>query len=193
MAKTKQADVEAMYKSLEDGLGQCFPYGQDPLLSKIPADRIHLAPDSLKYRIFVEKRKEQDQLVAEALGTISRKPKLYCFPLKKASVPGGGPENEGAELILRSMPGKDTQWAIDGQLILGTPMSIGTLLEASTLTKRACQLRRRTSPARQGTNSTLNLTSSQYTLGILTCLLRCPMPLISRSGTRPLARTCGRS
>ena len=59
MAKTKQADVEAMYKSLEDGLGQCFPYGKDPLPSKIPADRIHLDPDSLKYRVFVEKRKEQ--------------------------------------------------------------------------------------------------------------------------------------
>ena len=26
-AKTKPADVEAMYKSLEEGLGQCFPYG----------------------------------------------------------------------------------------------------------------------------------------------------------------------
>ena len=26
-AKTKPADVEAMYKSLEDGLRQCFPYG----------------------------------------------------------------------------------------------------------------------------------------------------------------------
>ena len=26
-AKTKLADVEAMYKSLEEGLGQCFPYG----------------------------------------------------------------------------------------------------------------------------------------------------------------------
>ena len=68
-AKTKQADVEAMYKSLEDGLGQCFPYGQDPLSSKIPADRIHLAPDSLKYRIFVEKRKEQVQQEAEAMSS----------------------------------------------------------------------------------------------------------------------------
>ena len=111
-AKTKQADVEAMYKSLEDGLGQCFPYGQDPLQSKIPADRIHLAPDSLKYCVFVEKRKEQVQLEAEALGTIRRKPELYYVPLKKAPVPGGGPEDEGAELILQSMPGKDTQWAI---------------------------------------------------------------------------------
>ena len=26
-SKTKPFDVEAMYKSLEDGLGQCFPYG----------------------------------------------------------------------------------------------------------------------------------------------------------------------
>ena len=116
-AKTKQANVEAMYKSLEDGLGQCFPYGQDPLRSKIPAGRIHLAPNSLKYRVFVEKRKEQVQLEAEALGTIHKKPELYCVPLKKAPVLGGGPEDEGAELILRSMPAKDTQWHIDGQLI----------------------------------------------------------------------------
>ena len=58
IAKTKPANVEAMYKSLEDGLGQCFPYGQDPLPCKILAHKIHLAPDSLKYRIFVERRKE---------------------------------------------------------------------------------------------------------------------------------------
>ena len=55
IAKTKLADVEAMYKSLEEGLGQCFPYGQDPLPCKISADKIHLAPDSLKYRVFVVK------------------------------------------------------------------------------------------------------------------------------------------
>ena len=115
--KTKPADVEAMYKSLEDGLGQCFPYGQDVLPSRIPVDRIHFAPNSLKYRVFVEKRKEQVQLEREVLGTIRKKPKLYCVPLKKAPVPGRGPEDEGAELILRSMPGKDIQWAIDGHLI----------------------------------------------------------------------------
>ena len=38
-AKTKPADVEAMYKSLEEGLGQCFPYGQDPLPCKIRQTR----------------------------------------------------------------------------------------------------------------------------------------------------------
>ena len=61
-SKTKPSDVEAMYKSLEDSLGQCFPYGQDPLPYKIPAEKIHLVPDYLKYRILVEKRKEQVQL-----------------------------------------------------------------------------------------------------------------------------------
>ena len=71
-----------MYKLLEEGFGQCFPYGQDPLPCKISAHRIHLAPDSLKYRVYVEKRKDQVQLEAEALGTIRRKPELYCIPLK---------------------------------------------------------------------------------------------------------------
>ena len=94
-----------------------LPLRARPLPSKIPADRIHLAPDSLKYRVFVEKRKEQVQLEREVLGTIRRKPELYCVPLKKALVPGGGPEDEGAEPILRSMPGKEMQWAIDGKLI----------------------------------------------------------------------------
>ena len=106
-AKTKPADVEAMYKSLEEGLGQCFRYGQDPLSCKILADRIYLAPDSLKYRVFVEKRKDQVQLEAEALGMIRRKLELYCVPLKRAPVPGGGPEDEGEGLILQSMPAKD--------------------------------------------------------------------------------------
>ena len=106
-----------MYKSLEEGLGQCFPYGQDPLPCKIPADQIHLAPDSLKYRVFVENRKDQVQLEAEALGTIRRKPELYCVPLKRAPLKGGRPENKGEGLILQSMPAKDMQYLIEGQTI----------------------------------------------------------------------------
>ena len=116
-AKMKPADVEAMYKSLEEGLGQCFPYGQDPLPCKIPANKIHLAPDSLKYRVFVEKRKDQVQLEAEALGTIQRKPELYCVPLKRALVKGGGPEDKVEGLILQSMSGKGMQYLIEGKTI----------------------------------------------------------------------------
>ena len=114
ISKTKPSKVEAMYKSLEEGLGQCFPYGQDPLPCKIPAHRIHLAPDSLKYRVYVEKRKDQVQLEAKAFGTIRRKPELYYIPLKRAPVKGGGPNQEGQELILEYMPAKDMEWAIDG-------------------------------------------------------------------------------
>ena len=110
--KTKPANVEAMYKSLEEGLGQCFPYGQDPLPCKI-----HLAPNSLKYRVFMEKRKDQVQLEVEALGTIQRKPELYSVPLKRAPVPGGGPEDKGEGLILQSMLGNDIQYLIEGKTI----------------------------------------------------------------------------
>ena len=115
ISKTKPSDVEAMYKSLEDRLKQCFPYSQDPLPCKISADKIHLAPDSLKYRVFVEKRKKQVQLEREAFGTIHRKPELYCVSLKQAPVPGGGLEDKGEGLILQAMPAKDMQWVIDGQ------------------------------------------------------------------------------
>ena len=114
IAKTKPADVEAMYKSLEEGLGLCFLYGQDPLPCKISADKIHLAPDSLKYRVFIEKRKDQVQLEAEALNTIRRNPELYCVSLKRAPVKEGGPEDEGEGLILQSMLAKDMQYLIEG-------------------------------------------------------------------------------
>ena len=137
-AKTKLADVEAKYKSLEEGFGQCFPYGQDPLPCKIPADKIHLAPDSLKYRFFVEKRKDQVQLEAEALGTIRRKPELYCVPLKQASVKGGGPENEGEGLILQSMPAKDMQYHIEGQTIPWYEADVHWYIVGGQHTYQAC-------------------------------------------------------
>ena len=127
-----------MYKSLEDDLGQCFPYGQDPLPYKIPTDKIHLAPDSLKYCIFVEKRKEQVQLEQEALGTIRRKPELYCVPLKRVPVPGGGPEDEGPELILCQMPAKEMQWAIDGKPIPWYKTDVHWYVVRGQYTYQAC-------------------------------------------------------
>ena len=116
-SKTKPFDVDAMYKSLKDTLGQCFLYEQDPLLCKIPAEKIHFAPDSLKYRIFVEKKKEQVQLEQEVLDKIQRKPELYYVPMRKVPVLGGGPEDKGQGLILQQMLAKDTMWAIDGEVI----------------------------------------------------------------------------
>ena len=137
-AKMKPADVEAMYKSLEEGLGQCFPYGQEPLLCKIPADKIHLAPDSLKYRVFVEKRKDQVQLEAEALSTIQRKPELYCVPLKQALVKEGKPENEGEGLILQSLPAKDMQYLIEGRTIPWYEADVHWYIVGGQHTYQAC-------------------------------------------------------
>jgi hypothetical protein len=109
-SKSKPTEVEAMYKTLEEGLGACFPYGQDPIPHKISADRIHLAPDTMKYRTFIEKRKEQIQLEHTALGIIRKKPELYCVPLKRE--PGWKPDesgellvkDEGVDLIMDRMP-----------------------------------------------------------------------------------------
>ena len=160
-----------MYKSLEEGLGQCFPYGQDPLPSKIPADRIHLAPDSLKYRVFVEKRRDQVQLEAEALGTIRRKPELYCVPLKRAPVKGGGPENEGEGLILQSMPAKDMQYLIDGQTIPWYESDVHWYIVGGQHTYQACvNIAKKEVPGSARHNSTQNSTSFQCTQGIPTCL-----------------------
>jgi hypothetical protein len=109
-SKSKPTEVEAMYKTLEEGLGACFPYGQDPILHKISADRIHLTPDTMKYRTFIEKRKEQIQLEHTALGIIRKKLELYCVPLKRE--PRWKPDesgellvkDEGVDLIIDRMP-----------------------------------------------------------------------------------------
>ena len=127
-----------MYKSLEKGLGQCFPYGQDPLPCKIPAQRIHLAPDSLKYPVHVEKRKDQVQLEAEALDTIQRKPELYSIPLKRAPVQGGGPNQERQELILEYMPQKDLEWVIDGVAMPWYPANVHWYIVGGQHTYQAC-------------------------------------------------------
>jgi hypothetical protein len=109
-SKSKPTEVEAMYKTLEEGLGAYFPYGHDPIPHKISANRIHLAPDTMKYRTSIEKWKEQIQLEHTALGIIRKKPELYCVSLKRE--PGWKPDesgellvkNEGVDLIMDRMP-----------------------------------------------------------------------------------------
>jgi hypothetical protein len=123
-SKSKPTEVEAMYKTLEEGLGAYFPYGQDPILHKISADRIHLALGTMKYRTFIEKRKEQIQLEHTALGIIRKKPELYCVPLKRE--PGWKPDesgellvkNEGVDLIMDRMPDIKELVEEDGKQIL---------------------------------------------------------------------------
>ena len=101
-------------------------------------DRIHLAPNSLKYCVFIEKRKEQVQLEREGLETIHKKPELYCVPLKRALVPGGGLEDKGPELILCQMLAKEMQWAIDEQPIPWYETDVHWYIVGSQHTYQAC-------------------------------------------------------
>lgn len=137
-SKTKPADVEAMYKSLEEGLGQCFPYGQDPLPCKIRADMIHLALDSLKYRVFVAKRKDQVQLEREALGVIRRKPELYYIRLCMRLVTGGGPQDDGPALILDPMPKKDDMFLVNDVPVLWYHTDVHWYIVGGQHTYQAC-------------------------------------------------------
>jgi len=50
MKKTKDNEVNAIYQALEFGLLHAFPYKKWRLLGVIQSDRLHIAPDKLKYR-----------------------------------------------------------------------------------------------------------------------------------------------
>ena len=69
---------------------------------------------------------------------IRRKPELYCVPLKRAPVKGGGPENEGEGLILQSMPAKDMQYLIEGQTIPWYEADVHWYIVGGQHTYQAC-------------------------------------------------------
>jgi hypothetical protein len=48
--KTKDDEVNAIYKALEEGLGNAFPYKKRRLPRVIPSEKLFIAPDKLKYR-----------------------------------------------------------------------------------------------------------------------------------------------
>lgn len=63
--KTKADEVDAVYKALELGLAHAFPYRKRRLPGVIQADRLHIAPDALKYR----------KVLKDRLGQVS--PQIY--------------------------------------------------------------------------------------------------------------------
>jgi hypothetical protein len=81
--KTKPVDVKAMYKTLKEGLRGCFPYIQDPIPATISATWIHLASNTMKYRMYFEKHMEKIQLEHITLSVIRKKLELYYVSLKK--------------------------------------------------------------------------------------------------------------
>ena len=54
--KTKDVEVDAIYKALEAGLMQAFPYRHRRIPGLIHSSRLHIAPDELKYRKIIRDR-----------------------------------------------------------------------------------------------------------------------------------------
>lgn len=54
--KTKAEEVDAVYKALDLGLAHAFPYRKRRLPGVIQSDRLHIAPDALKYRKMLKDR-----------------------------------------------------------------------------------------------------------------------------------------
>jgi hypothetical protein len=48
--KTRPQDIDKIYRTLEIGLADCFPYKKNRIPSAFHSDHLHIAPDSMKYR-----------------------------------------------------------------------------------------------------------------------------------------------
>jgi len=70
--KTKDAEVDAIYKALETGLMHAFPYRHRRIPGLIHSTKLHIAPDELKYR----------KIIRDRLGQVSyTSPFTLPFPL----------------------------------------------------------------------------------------------------------------
>jgi hypothetical protein len=56
--KTRPQDIDKIYRALEIGLADCFPYKKNRILGAFHSDRLHIAPDSMKYRRILKSRLE---------------------------------------------------------------------------------------------------------------------------------------
>jgi hypothetical protein len=57
--KTRPQDIDKIYRALEIGLADCFPYKKIRIPGAFHSDRLHIAPDSMKYRRILKSRLEQ--------------------------------------------------------------------------------------------------------------------------------------
>jgi hypothetical protein len=58
--KTRPQDIDKIYRALEIGLADCFPYKKNRIPGAFHSDCLHIAPDSMKYRRILKSRLEQD-------------------------------------------------------------------------------------------------------------------------------------
>jgi hypothetical protein len=57
--KTRPQDIDKIYRALEIGLADCFPYKKNRIPGAFHSDRLHIAPDSMKYRRILKSQLEQ--------------------------------------------------------------------------------------------------------------------------------------
>jgi hypothetical protein len=57
--KTRPQDIDKIYRALEIGLADCFPYKKNMIPGAFHSDRLHIVPDSMKYRRILKSRLEQ--------------------------------------------------------------------------------------------------------------------------------------
>jgi hypothetical protein len=56
--KTRPQDIDKIYRALEIRLVDCFPYKKNRIPVAFHSDRLHIAPDSMKYRRILKSRLE---------------------------------------------------------------------------------------------------------------------------------------
>jgi hypothetical protein len=57
--KTRPQDINKIYRALEIGLADCFPYKKNKIPGAFHSDRLHIGPNSMKYRGILKSRLEQ--------------------------------------------------------------------------------------------------------------------------------------
>jgi hypothetical protein len=57
--KTRLQDIDKIYRALEIGLADCFPYKKSRIPGSFRSERLHIALDSMKYRMILKSRLEQ--------------------------------------------------------------------------------------------------------------------------------------
>jgi hypothetical protein len=57
--KTRPQNIDKIYHALEIGLADCFPYKKNRIPEAFHSDRLHIAPDSMKYRRILKSRLDQ--------------------------------------------------------------------------------------------------------------------------------------
>jgi hypothetical protein len=57
--KTRPQDIDKIYRALEIGLADCFLYKKNRIPGAFHSDRLHIAPDSMKYRKILKSRLKQ--------------------------------------------------------------------------------------------------------------------------------------